>query len=589
MSDPDNIQKILEKAVDIHRRGNLARAGVLYRAVLEQDPDQVDALHYLGVIAMQSGRFDEAVDMIGRALELAPCDPHMCANLGNALLQVGDTKNAIEQYEAALAIDSNLTEVRRNLAAALLSLGRASDAIREISEAARKAPHSLEVQVTLGNILSETGRSDQAIACFERVLSVHPNIAPIHGNLANVLRQAGRIDEAIARHKKALALAPGYAESHYDLGVAYQILGDRSTAEASLRTALDVDPQCSKAWRALASLRRNNLSDSDLATIESELESTERTDEQRMHLEFAAGKSREDRLEYARAFEHFERGNATRRGAVSYSLAGDVEIFDNIRNVFDEAFFDRWSGTGSDDTTPIFIVGMPRSGTTLAEQILASHNNVFGAGELMTLYKALASRFPLRHGLDYSAAIDSATADDLSAIANQYLDSIRALNGAARRITDKLPTNFLNLGTISLLFPKATIIHCKRDPRDTCFSIYKHYFSARGHDYAYDLEELGAYYNLYSSLMAHWARVLPISIHQFEYEAVVADTETSTRALLDACELPWDPACLEFHKTRRPVATISADQVRRPIYADSVGAWRRHEEKLAPLLSILNI
>jgi tetratricopeptide (TPR) repeat protein len=589
MSAADNIQKTLEQAVDVHQRGDFARAKLLYRAVLEQDPDQEHALHLLGVIAMQSGKFDEAVSMIGRAAELSPRDPHMRANLGNAMLQVGDARSAVEQYEAALAIDSNLTEVRRNLATALLSLGRAGDAIQEISEAARKAPRSLEVQVTLGNILSETGRSDEAIACFERILSVKPDIAPIHGNLANVLRQAGRIDEAITRYKKALALAPGYAELHYDLGVAYQVLGERTTAEASFRKALDLDPQCSKAWRALAGLRKDNLSDSDLATIETELESNERANDQRTYLAFAAGKCREDRLEHARAFEHFERGNTLHRSGISYSLELDEEVFDNTRNVFDEAFFERWSGVGSDDTTPIFIVGMPRSGTTLAEQILASHSNVFGAGELPTLYKALASRFTLRHGLDYSAVLESATADDFGAIAQQYLDAIRALGGAAGRITDKLPANFLNLGAISVLFPKATVIHCRRDPRDTCFSIYKHYFSALGHDYAYDLEELGAYYNLYRSLMAHWARVLPISIHEFEYEAVIADVETSTRALLDACELPWEPACLEFHKTRRPVATMSADQVRRPIYADSVGAWRRHEEKLAPLLSILDV
>ena len=589
MRESDNIQKTLEQAVDVHRSGDLARAGLLYRAVLEQDPNQADALHYLGVIAMQNGEFDDAARMIRRAVELSPGNPHVRANLGNALLQLGDAEMAAEQYAAALAIDSNLTEVRRNLASALLSLDRTGDALREITEAARKAPRSLEVQVTLGNILSEAGRSEEAIACFERILSARPDIAPIHGNLANVLRQAGRMEDAITRYERALSLAPHHAEFHYDLGVAYQVLGERTTAEASFRKALDLDPRCSRAWRALANLRKNNLSDADLATIEVELESTECTDEQRTHLEFTLGRCREDRNEYGKSFEHFERGNVLRRAAVSYSLARDKEVFDNIRRVFGEAFFERWSGVGSNDATPIFIIGMPRSGTTLAEQILASHSNVFGAGELTALYKALASRFTLEHGFDYSAAIESATADDLGAIGQQYLDSVRALSGEAGRVTDKLPTNFLNLGMISVVFPQATIIHCTRDPRDTCFSIYKHYFSARGHDYAYDLEELGAYYNLYRDLMDHWAQVLPISIHEFEYEAVVADVEKSTRALLDTCGLSWDPACLEFHKTTRPVATISADQVRRPIYSDSVGAWRRHEEMLAPLLSVLNV
>lgn len=587
MSESVNIQNILQQAVQAHRAGDLASAGRLYRAVLKQDPTQVDALQYLGVIAMQCGRFDEAVRTIGQAVDLSPDDPHMHANLGNALLQLGDIGMALEHYESALAIDPNLIEVRRNLAMALLAQDRASDALREIMKAASQAPRSLEVQVTLGNILGKAGRSDEAIVCFERILSVRPDIAPIHGNLANVLRRVGRIDEAITHYNKALSLAPDYAESHYDLGIAHEVLGDRAAAEASLRKALEVDPRCSKAWRALANLQKNNLCDADLATIDMELESKEATDEQRTHLEFAAGKCREDRREYGKSFEHLERGNALRRASVSYNLERDQTVFDNIRRVTDAAFFDRWSGVGSDDATPIFIVGMPRSGTTLAEQILASHHSVFGGGELATLYTALASQFTLRHGFDYSAGIEAATADELRAVARQYLDSIRALGGEARRVTDKLPTNFLNLGLISVLFPKATIIHCTRDPRDTCFSIYKHYFSASGHDYAYDLEELGTYYNLYRSLMSHWAKVLPISIHELNYEAIVTDVEVSTRALLEACALPWDAACLDFHQTRRPVATISSDQVRRPIYSDSVAAWRRHEEKLAPLLRIL--
>lgn len=580
-------QELLQQAVEVHRSGDLARAAGLYRAVLEQEPNQADALHYLGVIAMQNGRFDDAAEMIGQAVQLSPGNPHLLANLGNALLQAGDARTATGHYEAALAVDPNLTEVRRNLATAFMSLDRANDALREITEAARRAPRSLEVQVTLGNILSEAGRSDEAIACFERILAVRPDIAPIHGSLGNVLRQTGRIEEAITQYEKALSLAPGYAESHYDLGFAYQVLGEVADAEASFRKALDLDPGCSKAWRALANLRKNSLSDTDLATIDTELESAELTENQRTHLEFAVGKCREDRKEYGKSFEHFERGNALRRAAASYSLERDKKVFGNTRRVFCEAFFERWTGAGSNDATPIFIVGMPRSGTTLVEQILASHSNVFGAGEISALYKALASRFTLEHGFDYSAAIGAATPEDLGAVAQRYLDSIRALSSEAVRITDKLPTNFLNLGMISVIFPQATVIHCTRDPRDTCFSIYKHYFGARGHDYAYDLEELGTYYNLYQELMDHWASVLPTPIHEFKYEDVVADTEKSAKALINACGLQWEPACLEFHQSRRPVATISADQVRRPIYSDSVGAWRRHEEKLAPLLSIL--
>ena len=589
MNELGSIQQTLQQAVQLHSAGKLRKAEHLYRQVLSQAPGQPDALHYLGVIATQAGDFDAATNLITRALQQQPQNHLAMANLGNALLQAGNRAAAIDRYRAALAIEPSMFDARGNLASALLAQNEPSEALREIKQAAEMAPRSLEVRVTLGNILKETGFSDEAIACFQGILKVRPDIAPVHGNLGSSLRQAGRGDEAIASYEKAIALAPEYVEAHCDLGIAYQDLGDKEKAATAYRKALSIDSSYANAWRALANLSKNNLSDDDVVTITAALDSPDLGDDQRTHLEFALGKTHEDRNEHSKAMPHYLAGNKLRRAALVYSSDDDRRAFENLMGVFDAAFFERWSGVGSDSSAPIFIIGMPRSGTSLVEQVLASHPQVHGGGELQALSRAASTRFTLADGIDYSACIATASAEDFERIAEHYLQVIAGLGGDASRVTDKMPTNFLNVGLISIVFPKATVIHCSRDPRDTCFSIFKHFFGARGHGYAYDLEELGTFYNLYTDMMAHWRAVSPIRIHELRYEDMIADQEETTRSLLEACNLPWDPACLEFHKTARPVATISADQVRRPIYSSSIGLWQQHEDALAPLLRVVKV
>ena len=624
MIDSGDIQQALQHALQCHGAGDLGQAEQIYRRILGVNPKHADALHYLGVIGLQKGRFgdaaeligkavefrpdyldalanlgnvmqalgryDEAVARYGQALELQPNSAATTANLANALLQSGQTLAAIENYEAALAIEPGLVDARRSLADALLSQGRPSEALRQITLAAGSEPEAPEMLVSMGNILQELGRSDDAIACFERVLAALPDFTPVYCNIGNVLRQLGRLSEAIEFYEKALRLDPNYVEGYYDLGVVWNELGDQEKALTSFRRAIALDRHFTKAWHAIASQSRSNLNDEDVQTMQQALRSSaEYSPEQRMHLEYALGKVQENDGNYDVAIEHYHTANGIRRDAVDYSVERDeAALFDNLKATFNSDFLARWSQAGVADTTPIFIIGMPRSGTTLAEQIIASHSSVFGGGELLTLPRVITERFPMQDGVDYTAALETASVSDFEFVANRYIASIRELDGKARHITDKLPTNFLNLGLIKILFPNARVIHCVRDARDTCYSIYKHFFSARGHHYAYDMEELGHYYNLYADLMAHWRQVFPGGFFDLHYESMVGEQETTTRALLDACGLPWDPACLKFHKTTRPVATISASQVRQPIYTGSVGAWRNYEESLAPLLRVLD-
>lgn len=623
MTDSGEIEQVLQSALQFHGAGDLERAEQLYRRILSINSKHPDALHFLGVIGLQKGRFEDAAELIGSAIEFRPEYVEALANLGNvlqalgrydeavaryrqalkiqpdvaataanlanALLQSGHAIAAIESYEAALAIEPRLVDARRSLADALLAQGRPSEALLQIKVAADSRPEAPDIQVSMGNILQELGRSDEAITCFESVIAALPRCAPVYCNIGNVFRQLGHRSDAIEQYEKSLGIDPNYAEGHYDLGVVYQEIGDQEKALKSFRRAIALDRRLTKSWHAIVSHSRSDLNDEDVQTMQQSLSSSsEHSPEQRMHLEFALGKVREVDSDYEEAIKHYHAANRLRRAAVDYSVERDEITFENIKATFDSDFLDHWSEVGVSDETPIFIIGMPRSGTTLAEQILASHSSVFGGGELLTLPRVISERIPMQDGVDYTAALETVSASDLKFIANRYISLLRRLHGEVHHITDKLPTNFLNLGLIKILFPNARVIHCTRDPRDTCYSIYKHYFSARGHHYAYDMEDLGHYYNLYASLMAHWKQSFPGGFFDLNYELMVEEQETTTRALLEACGLPWDPACLKFHKTARPVATISASQVRQPIYTGSVGVWRKYEESLAPLLRILD-
>ncbi len=620
--DSIDLKLTLEQALQSHGAGRLQQAETLYRRILEAEPEHVEALHYLGVIGLQCGRFadaarligtavrleprnhdalvnlgtalqalgrhDDAIDAYRQALALTPRSAAVRANLGNALAQLGRVDEAIEQYEAALAIEPGLVEVRRNLANALLVRSRPDEALHHVQQAANADPDAIEIRLSMGNVLQALGKTHEAIACFEAVLEAMPDAAPVLCSLGDAKRELGAVDEAVASYEQALRVDPQNAEAQYCLGVARQDEGDNSRAAAAFRRAVSLDPLCTKAWRAIAGLPGHRLDDGDIETIEVLLRSPELSPEKSKHLEFALGKAREDSGLHAEAIEHYRRGNRLHRASIAYAIERDHRAFDRFKATFDAPFFEAWADAGVADATPIFIVGMPRSGSTLVEQILASHPMVFGAGEVALLPRAIASRFKMSDGTDYTAGLASASGDDFTGVADRYLTELRAVGPRSRHVTDKLLSNFFNVGMIRILFPQARVIHCVRDAIDTCFSIYKHFFGARGLNFAYDLEELGHYYNCYADLLRHWDRMLPGFVHEVRYESLIDDQEVTTRELLDACRLPWHAGCLEFYRTVRPVSTHSSSQVRQPLYRGSIGAWRPYADALAPLIEVLS-
>lgn len=613
-------QRALERALHCHSSGKLQEAEVIYRGLLNEQPEQADALHYLGVIGLQVGRVDEAVDLMRRAVEarpdyvdavvnlgnglqalgrfeaaaerfehalsLGPPTAPVLANLGGALAQLGRYPDAIERYEAALELQPELVEARRSLADALLEIGRPSDAYRHITEAAATGQTSVAVQVSLGNILHALGRGQDAIECFENILKVQPDFPHVRCSKANVMRQLGQVEEAIEHYENALDQDPDYAEGHYNIGLAYQDLGEKDKALAAFRKAVTLDVNCGKAWLGISAVAKNAFDEEEVNTLLTLLQSADTASAERMGLAFALGKHFENSGRHEEAAAQYLQANSLKRAVFDYDVDKDLLAMNNLRSHFDADFLDKWRDTGFPDRKPIFIVGMPRSGTTLVEQILASHPKVFGAGELTLLARAIIETFPMPDGVDYTGVLDDASTEKFQTIATKYLGGLP--NSDSEYVTDKLPHNFLNVGMIRILFPNASIVHCRRDPRDTCFSIYKNLFGAHGHFYAYDLQELARYYVGYAALMDHWENVMPGKLHTVEYETLIDSQEQTTRDLLEACGLEWHPACLEFHKTRRPVATISASQVRQPMYRGSIGAWKSYEKMLQPLLEILD-
>ena len=334
------------------------------------------------------------------------------------------------------------------------------------------------------------------MASYRKALAIKPDYAGAHNNLGNALKELGRLDEAVASYLKALAIKPDYAKAQNNLGVALQDLGRLDEAVASYHKALATKPDFAEAHLNLSGVKKYSEYDEDIRAMEQAYAKPAISDEQRMHLAFGLGKAFEDLHQYEKAFSFFAEGNSIKRGSYSYSIDDHGNFFKKLEEAFDSSLFAKYQGRGCDDETPIFILGMPRSGTTLVEQILASHRQVHGAGELGTLGRIVSSYFDKRNGVEFPESIRQVDGADFERPGVEYIQAIRRHSLDIRFITHKMPRNFIYIGLIKLMLPDAKVIHCRRDPADTCLSIFKTYFTGK-HEYSHDLGELGRYYKLY--------------------------------------------------------------------------------------------
>ncbi len=605
------------------QRGNADKALKSLRRAIGIDPEYAQAYNNLGIIYFDRGEFDEAEKNYAKAIELQPTYPEAHNNMGNALRALDRGEEALNHYEKALMLRENYPEAYNNMATVL----RDKDMKEESEHAYRRAiqlkPDYTEAYNNLATFLIQESQPDEALRILGDGLKVDEKNVPILINVARVqlektnyeaaemacqialtedpgsaeaecvygqlCHDLDQFDGSLKHFEKAIVLNPDYSEANNHYGIALKSVGRLDDAKKQFQKTLERNPKAFGAYSNLADLEKFDKDNKLLKSMEKLMAEAEEPDTERyMALHFALGKAYDDSGKYDKAFEHFSRGAKLKRAKLDYKEADTFKFFDEIKNTFPAEIFKNRPYEGNPTELPIFILGMPRSGSTLTEQIVASHPKAFGAGEIKTLARSvgsLRSRFP--NLPKYPLILSKIKTDHYKMMSDMYLDYIKGVSGDALRVTDKMLSNYYFVGLIHLLFPNAKIINIVRNPIDTCLSAYTKLFKD-DMPHSYDLIEMGHYYKRYEDIMEHWHKVLPAGVlKEIKYEDVVADTDKKAREIIDFCGLEWDDQCLDFHKSKRPVKTASVVQVRRPVYNTSVNRWKNYRKHLKPLIEAL--
>jgi tetratricopeptide (TPR) repeat protein len=590
--DPKSASALNNLGIALFDRGDFEQALHYYDRAIALQADFAQAHSNRGNALQRLKRFAEAEKAYRRALELQPDFIQACNNLGTCLRELKRPDEAEAAYRRALKLDAGNAETLDNLALALKDLERWQEAADVLGRAIAIEPRSDKLLVHYASTLLDQDKIEETAAAVERAIALNPNNHDAVNLMGRVAFDRGDMQAAIAHYRRALRLKPDLADAHNNLGNVFKTLGQLDKAEAAYVEALRLDPSIPGVYVNLAERRTFRPNDPFLAAMENlAANSAGLSKTERLQLDFGLGKAYADLKEYGRSFAHFASGNAAKRATLSYDEQAALAVFDRIEAIFTPELFAAKPGSGDPSSMPIFIIGMPRSGTTLIEQIIASHPLVHGAGELKNLNDVVRSvRGRDGNTIPYPEFVPAANAAALKKIGAGYVASLgQFLTGGHERITDKMPSNYYFAGLIHLALPNAVIIHTVRDPVDTCVSCFSKLFAAE-QKHTYDLGELGRYHKRYRRLMDHWHRVLPAGrILDVSYEDVVADLEGQARRIIAHCGLKWDQRCLSFHETERPIRTASAAQVRQPIYQTAIGRWRVYEQHLGPLLSALDI
>lgn len=605
----DSSHRVITKGDQLLKQKKYKKVLTLCRRHLANMPNDTQILNLAGTAAYHDGKLPVAIDFFRQAIRTAPENylPHF--NLANTLNRAGNTHDAIAAYGNALRLSPNNQNILTSLGKLYDSIGdkpaakRTYERLLNINPDSQEAlqylepfyknflkdnPTHIATHKNLGIVLMQNNKPDEALNHFLRANELSPDDFDITVNLARLYFILGKLKDSEHMYRIAVRLSPDLAPLHQSLGTVQISLGKTDEAVASFRNAVRIDPQYTVAHEQLAYIIRHVDHDEDIRTMEKILKHSTLNTLQKSQLNFGLGKAYEDLKEYDKAFNHYAAANNLKRSLIKYNLADDRRFFENIiMHLFDKRLFEKFDNCGEPDNKPIFIIGMPRSGTTLVEQILSSHPDIHGAGEIGLLSDTINTYFNLQLKRPFPKGIEKLNCKIFAELGTQYSKILSQYDQNARYIINKMPHNFLYVGMIHLILPRAKIIHCIRDPLDTCFSCYAMSFR-QGHDYSYQLDELGEYYGLYRKLMQHWQKQQRIDVVNVSYEALVNDLEAQTRRLLDACGLTWNDACLHFHKSDRPVRTASAGQVRNEIHDQSIQRWKHFERYLTPLIDSLN-
>jgi tetratricopeptide (TPR) repeat protein len=578
----------LEYGLSLARAGRGAEALVAMRRAVELDPSQPWAWRALADQLRASGDDAGAEAAVAQYIRTSTRDPRLLA----AAVALCDGR--IPEAEALLR--KHLKEAPTDVAAIRMlaevagRLGRDEDAVHLLERCLELAPGFHEARQNYALVLNRSGKHAAALGQIDQLLAHDPANASFRNLKAVILCRIGDYPPALAIYEQLLREFPRHPKLSLSHGHALKTAGRNEEAVRAYRRCAEVDPGFGDAWWSLANLKTFRFGADDLRRMRTQLDRTDLSPEDRWHLEFAVGKALEDAGEFEGAFRHYESGNRLRRVAAPYSADENTARMRRAKKVLEPGLFVAKAGAGSPAADPIFIVGLPRAGSTLVEQILSSHSQVEGTMELpevVAITRDLRQRTDSPETSTYHGVLANLSADELRALGEQYLERTRIQRHTdAPRFIDKLPNNFAHVGLIHLILPDARIVDVRRHPRACCFSGFKQHF-ARGQHFTYGLEDIGRYYRDYVELMAHYDAVLPGRVHRVIYERLVDDTEAEVRRLLDYCGLPFEDGCLRFYENTRAVRTASSEQVRRPIYRDGVEHWKNFEPWLEPLRQAL--
>ncbi len=615
---PKHPSALLLLAAARNRLGDAAGALEILEPMASAYADRAIVQYELGLALGRLRRGEEAAAALRRAVELKPDLGDAWRALADHLHAIGDTEAADDAYarhlrfstkdprllEAAAALVENRIAVAeallrahlrkfptdiaaiRMLAEVAARLGRLMDAENLLARCLELAPSFTAARQNYASILLKHGKAAQALVEIDRALQQDPANPAYRHLKASALARIGDFDQALRIYADVLDAYSGRAKSWMTYGHALKSAGRQDESIAAYRKSIERAPSLGEAWWSLANMKTFRFSDADLAAMRRELGRTDLGVEDRYHFHFSLGKALEDAGDYAASFEQYARGNRERRKVIRYDADNIANGVQRSKALFSTEFFQARADWGTPGPDPIFIVGLPRAGSTLLEQILSSHSAVEGTMELPDVI-AIARELegPRRKGEPsrYPEMLATMAAGDVRALGERYLDQTRVQRrDGPPFFIDKMPNNFMHVGLIHLMLPNAKIIDARRHPLGCCFSVFKQHF-ARGQHFSYDLAELGRYYRDYVELMAHFDAVLPGRVHRVIYERLVDDTEAEVRRLLDYCGLPFEESCLRFYENERAVRTASSEQVRQPIYREGLDHWRRYEPWLGPL------
>lgn len=537
-------------------QGKFEEAENYYRKVLKSNPNFYDALFHLAKIVYRHKKYEEVLELLEKAQQIKPHNPVIYHQIGLVLYDLSRYEQAVESFNKALRFKNDFADAYYNKGNAFYGMRRYQDAIEAYQKAIEFRPKFCEAYNNMGNVYTEMGRIDEGEAALKKALEIKPEYDAAYNNLGNIKKQQGKREEAVECYNKALEITADYPEAHRHLALSNKYSPDN----------------LEHAERIKSALKKEGLTDSS-----------------RMHLHFALGKIYDDCQMIDEAFEHYKIANDIRHNEMKFDINKHHDYIDRLINIYDNGFFDGRKKFGSDSSLPVLVVGMPRSGTTLVEQIISSHPKAAAGGELVAVHQmeALIAK-QLRTSTPYPENARLLDENNTLNFANEYVRYLKSFSEEAERITDKMPDNFLSLGFFRLLFPRGHIIHCRRYPLDSCLSIYFQFF-VQANGYAYDLKTLGKYYNEYLRIMEHWRNLDSINMYEVQYEELVANQEKISKEIIKHIGLKWDKACIDFHKNKRPVRTASSDQVRRPMYSSSVNRSKKYESYLKPLIDIINL